>query len=151
MRRSKCTVSASDSAAMVLAARPEWSHRICAKSPSTGRDRPAYHRFIGHVDLRADHSTRQRETIPTSAAPGDKLADCEGDHHMDMHTYVNFAGKCEEAFRFYEKHLRGKIEVMMTHAQAPGETRVKPEWKDAVLHARISVGGTELWGADIPG
>ena len=69
---------------------------------------------------------------------------------MDMHTYVNFAGRCEEAFRFYEKHLGGKIAVMMTHAQVPGDTGVKPEWKDAVLHARIAVGGTELWGADIP-
>jgi PhnB protein len=27
---------------------------------------------------------------------------------------------------------------------------VPPEWKNAVLHARISVGGTELLGADIP-
>ena len=24
---------------------------------------------------------------------------------MKMNTYVNFNGKCAEAFRFYEKHL----------------------------------------------
>ena len=24
---------------------------------------------------------------------------------MKMHTYVNFAGQCAEAFRFYERHL----------------------------------------------
>jgi len=68
-----------------------------------------------------------------------------------MHTYVNFAGKCAEAFRFYEKHLGGKIGMMMTHGQAPDQSHVRPEWKDAVLHARISVAGTELMGADIPG
>ena len=69
---------------------------------------------------------------------------------MKLNTYVNFAGNRAEAFRFYEHHLGGKIEMMMTHAQAPDQTHVKPEWKDAVLHARISIGDTELMGADIP-
>jgi PhnB protein len=69
---------------------------------------------------------------------------------MKMYTYVNFAGTCAEAFRFYEKHLGGTIGMMMTHGQAPDQSRVNPNWKDAVLHARMSVGGTELLGADIP-
>ncbi|PYQ75721.1 MAG: VOC family protein [Acidobacteria bacterium] len=69
---------------------------------------------------------------------------------MKMHTYVNFAGKCAEAFRFYEKHLGGTISMMMTHGQAPDQSNVSPDWKDAVLHARISLGDTELLGADIP-
>ena len=70
---------------------------------------------------------------------------------MKMQPYVNFGGKCAEAFRFYEKHLGGKIGMMMTHGQAPDQSQGKPEWKDAVLHARISIGGAELMGADIPG
>ena len=69
---------------------------------------------------------------------------------MKMNTYVNFAGRCAEAFRFYETHLGGKIGMMMTHGQSPDQSQVKAEWKDAVLHARISLGGTELMGADIP-
>jgi PhnB protein len=69
---------------------------------------------------------------------------------MKMHTYVNFSGKCAEAFRFYEQHLGGTITMLMTHGQAPDQSNVKPDWKDAVLHARISIGGTELMGADIP-
>jgi PhnB protein len=69
---------------------------------------------------------------------------------MKMNTYVNFAGTCAEAFRFYEKHLGGKIGMMMTHGQAPDQSKVNQDWKDAVLHARISIGGTELMGADIP-
>ena len=69
---------------------------------------------------------------------------------MELNAYVNFAGKCAEAFRFYEKHLGGKIGMMMTRGQAPDHTQVKPELKDTVLHARISIGGTELLGADIP-
>jgi PhnB protein len=69
---------------------------------------------------------------------------------MKLKTYVNFAGKCEEAFHFYERHLGGSIGMMMTHGQAPDQSRVKPDWKDAVLHARIAIGDTELMGADIP-
>src|SRR4051794_19939208 len=69
---------------------------------------------------------------------------------MRMNTYVNFAGKCAEAFRFYEEHLGGKIGMMMTHGQAPGPSRLSPDWNDAVLHARISIGGVDLLGADIP-
>jgi PhnB protein len=67
-----------------------------------------------------------------------------------MYTYVNFAGKCAEAFRFYEQHLGGKIGMMMTHGQAPDQGRLNPDWQDLVLHARMSLGGTELLGADIP-
>src|SRR3954470_15015271 len=69
---------------------------------------------------------------------------------MEMSTYVNFNGKCAEAFRFYEQHLGGKVLMMMTHGQAPDQSQVKPEWKDAVLHARISLGSAELMGADVP-
>ena len=69
---------------------------------------------------------------------------------MKMKTYVNFAGTCAEAFRFYEAHLGGTIGMMMTHGQAPDQSQINPEWKDAVLHARLSLGGTELLGADIP-
>jgi PhnB protein len=39
---------------------------------------------------------------------------------------------------------------MITHSQAAGQNNIKPEWKDAVLHSRITVGGIELWSADIP-
>jgi len=69
---------------------------------------------------------------------------------MKMYTYVNFAGRCAEAFRYYQQHLGARIGMMMTHGEAPDQTQVKPELKDAVLHARLSIAGTELMGADIP-
>lgn len=70
---------------------------------------------------------------------------------MRMQPYVNFAGKCTDAFRFYEKHLGGRIGMMMTHGQSPDPSRTAPEWKDAILHGTIVLGDTELMGADIPG
>lgn len=69
---------------------------------------------------------------------------------MKLNTYVNFAGRCAEAFRYYETHLGAKIGMLMTHAQAPGPSRLPAEWKDAVLHARLRIGDTDLLGADIP-
>src|ERR1700756_3187750 len=68
---------------------------------------------------------------------------------MRMNTYVNFNGNCAQAFQYYEKHFGAKIEMMMTHSQSPS-IQVGPEWKDAALHARISIGDVELWAADIP-
>src|ERR1700684_38297 len=69
---------------------------------------------------------------------------------MKLYTYVNYAGKCQEAFRFYEQHLGGKITMLMNHGQAPNANDGPPNWKDAILHARMNVGETVLMGADIP-
>src|SRR5947209_19418085 len=70
---------------------------------------------------------------------------------MKLITYVNFAGKCAEAFRYYEQHLGAKVGMITTHGQNPAPSPyTSGEWKDAVLHARIAIGGTELAGADVP-
>jgi PhnB protein len=69
---------------------------------------------------------------------------------MKLYTYLNFGGNCAEAFRYYEKHLGGKIGMLMRHEENPGPSNVGPEWQDKVLHARISIGETELMGADVP-
>ncbi|HTQ57988.1 MAG TPA: VOC family protein [Bryobacteraceae bacterium] len=69
---------------------------------------------------------------------------------MLLNTYLNYGGNCAQAFRFYEQHLGARITMMMAHGQAPGAADVPPEWKDAVLHARLEIGGTELFAADVP-
>ena len=69
---------------------------------------------------------------------------------MRLNTYVNFAGRCAEAFRYYQEHLGATPGMMLTHEQGPEPSRLPPEWKHAVLHARLRIGGTELMGADIP-
>ena len=69
---------------------------------------------------------------------------------MQLHTYLNYGGNCEQAFRFYEQHLGGKITMLTRHGEMPNPN-VPPDFKNAVLHARMNLGGTELLGADIPG
>jgi PhnB protein len=70
---------------------------------------------------------------------------------MKLDIYVNYGGNCEQAFRFYEQHLGGKITTMMTHGQQPDQANVPADWRAAILHARIEIGYTVLMGADIPG
>ena len=69
---------------------------------------------------------------------------------MKLNTYLNYNGNCKEAFEFYEKHLGGKIMTLSTFADAPNMPNVTPEMKNAVLHARIELGGTILMGSDTP-
>ena len=69
---------------------------------------------------------------------------------MQLHTYLNYGGNCEDAFRFYEQHLGGKIVMLMRHGEQPVPTPLPAAWNGKVLHARIELGGTLLLGADIP-
>ena len=69
---------------------------------------------------------------------------------MQTNTYLFFKGNCEEAFKFYEKTLGGKIEAMMTHAGTPAESQVPAEWKNKIIHARIKLGDQLLMASDSP-
>jgi PhnB protein len=69
---------------------------------------------------------------------------------MKLYTYLNYGGNCRQAFEFYVQHLGGRITMLTTHGEQPDASKVPPEWKNAVLHARIEMGGTTVLGADIP-
>src|SRR5579864_1205479 len=69
---------------------------------------------------------------------------------MQLNAYLLFKGNCEEAFKFYEKSLGGKIEAMLTHAGTPAEQHVSPEWRNKIMHARLAVGDAVLMGSDAP-
>ena len=68
---------------------------------------------------------------------------------MQLDLYVNYRGRCEEAFRFYEQHLGGKVTGLVRHGDQPNPG-TPPDWKEKVLHARIEIAGTVLMGADVP-
>src|SRR4029079_19294262 len=56
----------------------------------------------------------------------------------------------QEAFRFYEQHLGGKITMLMTHGQGPNAANLPEAQRAAILHARLELGSTVGMGADIP-
>jgi PhnB protein len=69
---------------------------------------------------------------------------------MRLNPYLMFNGRCEAAFKFYEKCLGGKIVAMMTHAGTPAENDVPAEWRQKIVHARLMVGDVALMGSDAP-
>ncbi len=68
---------------------------------------------------------------------------------MRLDVYVNYRGTCEEAFRFYETLLGGKVTGIVRHGAQPNPN-IPADWAGEVLHARIEIGDTVLMGADIP-
>ena len=69
---------------------------------------------------------------------------------MQLHPYLNFNGTCEEAFKFYEQVLRGKIVMMMTHGGSPMAGQAPAGWTDKILHARLEAGDAVLLASDSP-
>jgi len=69
---------------------------------------------------------------------------------MQINSYLLFDGTCEEAFKFYEKLLGGKIEDLLTHEGTPAACQVPPEWQKKILHARMTIGNAVLMASDAP-
>ena len=69
---------------------------------------------------------------------------------MQLNPYLHFNGRCEEAFKLYEKVLGGKIEVMLPHEGTPAASHVPPEWKKKIMHARLNIGDQVLMASDAP-
>jgi PhnB protein len=65
--------------------------------------------------------------------------------------YLSFDGTCADAMRFYEKALRGKLEVMMSGADSPMAEHIPKEVAHRILHARLTwPGGGMLYAGDSP-
>ena len=69
---------------------------------------------------------------------------------MELSPYLIFNGDCEEALKFYEQTLGGKIEALMKFAGSPAAEHAPPEWGEKVLHATIKFDGNVLMASDAP-
>ena len=69
---------------------------------------------------------------------------------MKLHTYLNFGGNCEAAFRFYEEHLAGQITTMLRGRDAPDQTAIPQGWENCIQYASMTLGETELIGGRCP-
>jgi len=69
---------------------------------------------------------------------------------MELNPYLSFDGKCEAAFKFYERCLGGKIVAIMTYGGSPMEEQTSSEWRNKIMHARLMVGDKMLMGSDAP-
>jgi PhnB protein len=69
---------------------------------------------------------------------------------MQMNPHLSFDGRCEEAFKFYEKCPGGKIAFMLAYGDSPAAKEVPAEWSKKIIHATLALGEQRLTGADAP-
>ena len=70
---------------------------------------------------------------------------------MRLNFHLHFSGQCEEAFKFYEKTLGGKIEGLFRYKDAPPEAQNAPaDWQNKIMHAYMTIGDQALMGMDAP-
>jgi PhnB protein len=69
---------------------------------------------------------------------------------MKWNPYLSFNGQCEEAFKFYQKILGGKILMMMTYADSPMAAQAPAGMGRKVIHATFALDDQTLSGADVP-
>jgi PhnB protein len=69
---------------------------------------------------------------------------------MQLNPYLSFDGRCEGAFKFYEKALGGKIVAMLTYGETPMKDQMSAEQHGKIAHARLTVGDQVLMGGDSP-
>jgi PhnB protein len=69
---------------------------------------------------------------------------------MKLHTFLNYGGNCEQAFRFYEQHLGGKITMLMRRSEHPDQPVTWPGWENSIQYASMDLGETQLMAADVP-
>ncbi len=69
---------------------------------------------------------------------------------MHLNPHLNFNGDCEEALKFYEKCLGGKMTLMLPYEGTPVADHVPAAWRNKILHSELSIGGDRLTAADVP-
>jgi PhnB protein len=69
---------------------------------------------------------------------------------MNVYPYIQFGGRCAEAFAYYQQHLGATDPVTMPYRGSPAEEMAPPEWRDKVMHGSLRIGNATLMGSDAP-
>ena len=65
--------------------------------------------------------------------------------------YLDFAGRCEEALKFYEKAIGAQIDVVMRFDESPDpvpEGLLEPGFEKKVMHSQFRVGSSTIMATD---
>src|SRR5262245_57804673 len=69
---------------------------------------------------------------------------------LQVNAYLSFNGECENAFKFYEKVLKGKIQGFHRYGESPMADQTPADQKNRIMHVSMTVGESTLMGADAP-
>ena len=68
---------------------------------------------------------------------------------MQVHAYLNFGGRCEEALAFYKKAMGAEVTMMMRWKESPDPAmKAPPGREEKIMHAAFKVGETTLMADD---
>jgi PhnB protein len=70
---------------------------------------------------------------------------------MQVHPYLFFDGRCEEAIEFYKKALGAEVRTMMRFKDMPDPDQhgmVPPGSGDKIMHASLRIGEAEVMASD---
>lgn len=68
---------------------------------------------------------------------------------MQVQTYLNFNGRCEEALEFYKRTLDAKVGMLMRFKDAPEQNEnCTPSDQNKVMHSAFNIGDTLLMATD---
>ena len=69
---------------------------------------------------------------------------------MSVSPHLHFPGNCSEAFRFYADTFGGRIEMAMTYGESPAAEHTPAQFRDRIIHARVSLNDQVIMGCDAP-
>lgn len=70
---------------------------------------------------------------------------------MEIHPYLFYAGRCEEAFEYYRTALGAEIEMLMRYRESPEPPppdMMPPGFEDKIMHASMRIGGALVMASD---
>ncbi len=68
---------------------------------------------------------------------------------MNFIPYLSFDGRCEAAFKFYEKCLNAKITGTFPYGDSPMAQGAPAGWEKKLMHASLMMDDGVLMGADM--
>lgn len=70
---------------------------------------------------------------------------------MQVHAYLNFDGRCEEAIEFYRRAAGAEVACLMRYSESPEPAKpgmVPPGAENKVMHASFRIGETTIMASD---
>ncbi len=69
--------------------------------------------------------------------------------NLKLRIGLSFDGRCEAAFKFYERCLNGKIAFMLRWGESPMAKDAPAQWSEKIFHATLVIGDSALTGGDV--
>jgi PhnB protein len=67
---------------------------------------------------------------------------------MQLHPYLQFDGRCDEAVAFYREALGAEVVMLVRFRDGPDPGMVPPGAEDKVMHMRLRIGETTVLASD---